>query len=403
MALQNFVEHFSNTYQNVFPKVTVGKAIANMRFEPTLKYGESVTRIKYDISGVKVRDITDGSDRTVDSVTDSEQSLTINYHKGTTFQLTRKQMVQAGPLNPGSVIGGQVARKTAIEVDSDILFEATNATTVFDTGSLTTTSSSGTPITLSTSNMDAFMSRTRAMLRRNNQTLSNTAFVVDSIVASVMEQTLLGKNINLTDSVFKNGYSGPIAGSELYVSENLTGEAVLSLATQPTADDTIEINGVTFTFVASPSSPGDVDLGANVDETRLHLSYAILGTGSAGSDYTELSTDDRETIDALNISATNDDTANTLTLVARGSGRLALATTLTDGTDAWTKNFIHCYYGKKGAIDVVVQEMVDMEMLQEPKQRTKNVVSDAFYGIKTFDDGAVQFLDVHIAEPVTTN
>jgi hypothetical protein len=46
--------------------------------------------------------------------------------------------------------------------------------------------------------------------------------------------------------------------------------------------------------------------------------------------------------------------------------------------------------------DVVMQEEVDMEMRKEPKQRTTNIFSEALYGVKTFEDGAQQFLDVHI-------
>ena len=53
MSLINFQEHFDNAYEEIFNKVLVGKSIANFRFEKKLKYGESVERFAYDISGVK--------------------------------------------------------------------------------------------------------------------------------------------------------------------------------------------------------------------------------------------------------------------------------------------------------------------------------------------------------------
>lgn len=408
MALNDFKQVYSNSYQEIFPKVLVGKKIANTRFQSDLKYGESVTRAIVDISGVLVRDVTILSDRTVDSISDSEELLTINYHKGTTFPLSSKEMIQAGPLNPAAYVGAKVAMKTAIAVDADILYEVLNADQDFDNGDLTTLSSSGTPITLSLTTVPQMVSRMPAKLRRANQELVNMAMVVDSYALSDITQYLMGKQIDNSLSVFKNGYAGTIAsGAEIYVSENLTGEAVLSMATNPTADDTVSINGVTWTFKATPAAAGEVDIAGSADATRALLADAInnadgnaAGAGSA-STYFEVSAADRAILEAAGIksegsAAVNNDTANTITVVARGAGRLTVAETFTDATDAWTKNFIHAYFGKKGAIDVVIQDKVDMEMREEPKQRTTNIMSDALYGVKTFADGSKKFLDVLI-------
>jgi hypothetical protein len=96
----------------------------------------------------------------------------------------------------------------------------------------------------------------------------------------------------------------------------------------------------------------------------------------------------------LRITATDSASADTLTIVAIGSGRLTLSETFTDGTDAWDTNFIHCYYGQKGAIDVVIQDEVKMKMLQEPKQDTMNILNDVLFGVQTFTDGSQYFLDV---------
>lgn len=398
MSLQNFKQEYILSYQEIYQKVLVGKAIASMRFQSNLKFGESVTRTQMDISAVKVRDITILQDRTVDSLSDSEELLTINYHKGTTFPLSTKEKIQAGPLSPAQYAGAKVAYKTATAVDADILFETTNGFSTFDTGDLTTLASTGVPITLNSTTVPQMVSRMPAKLRKNNQILTNMALVIDSYGASDITQYLMGKQIDNSLAVFKNGYSGPISsGAELYVSENLTGEAVLALATQPTANDTVVINGLTFTFVATPSAEGDIDLGGDVDATRANLAAALNQGAGAGSAYIAFTGNDLETLDELNVTATNDDTANTLTVVCRGSGRLTVSETLTNGTDEWSKNFIHAYFGKKGAIEVVMQEEVDMEMREEPKQRTTNIMSDALYGIKTFNDGAQQFVDVHIA------
>ena len=57
------------------------------------------------------------------------------------------------------------------------------------------------------------------------------------------------KVTDLGDNVSQNGYFNQIAGFKLYSTNNLTCSAVLALGVQPTANDTVTIQGVTFTFV----------------------------------------------------------------------------------------------------------------------------------------------------------
>jgi hypothetical protein len=402
MNLDNFKEVFSDSYQEIFQKVLVGLKVANTSLRSGLRYGESVTRIKYDISAVLVRSVTIGQDRPVDPITDSEELLPVNQKWGTTFALSVYERVQAGPLSPAAVIGAKVAHKLAEHIDADILGETVNAFASFDDGDLTTTVSTGTPITLSSTTVPQLVSRAPAKLRANNQTLTNLCFVIDSYAAASMTEYLLGKNIDLAGSTYANGYTGTVSSAEVYVSENLTGEAVLGMATNPTAGDTVSVAGVVFTFRAVPALPGEVDIAGSADATRALLANAInnsegyAATVGTATTYFEVTAADRAILRNKRIVATNDDTADTLTVVGKGAGRLSVAETLTAVADVWTKNFIHAYFGKKGAIDVVIQDQVDMEMREEPRQRATNILADALYGYKTFTDGSQQFLDVKI-------
>lgn len=400
MALDNFIAKFSDRYQDVFNKVLVAKAIANFRFESNLKSGESIARIKYDLTNVIVRDVVNHVDRTIDSLSDSEELLNIDQKKGTTFAIASHEKTQAGPLSPVMTIGADVAHKLSQYIDADILGETQNAYADFDAGDLTTTSSTGTPITLSNTTIPQILGQAPAKLRSNNQTLTNLVWVIDSYGISSLTQFILSKDVDLTAATFRNGFVGNVAGAQVFVSENLTGEAVLSLATNVTADDTISIGGVTFTAKAIPSLPGEFDISGTVDGTRAIITNAINGSATgkdSATGYFEVSAANRATLTALRIVATNDDINNIMTVVAKGSGRLVVAETLTDVTDTWSKNFIHSYFGKKGAIDVVVQDKVDVEMRPEPKQRTDNILADALYGYKTFNDGSQQFLDMMIS------
>ena len=396
MSLINFQEHFDNSYEAIFNKVLVGKSIANLRFEKKLKYGESVERFAYDISGVRVRSTVRGNASTIDSISDTSELLTINLEKEAVFHISDGEVTQAGPLNPGEVIGGQVAIKVATDLDARILGETLNAEFDFDTGDLTTGASTGVPFTLDSTNVPKAVVRMPAKLRSKNQTLTNLCWVIDSYGASDIEQYLMGKSIDLAGYVFKNGYAGTVRGADLIVSENLTGEAVLTDSGTFSDGETFIINGVTFTMKTAlssgPAVAGEIVIGADLAASMTNIAAALNAPGTTTATFTALSAADQETIADLNITATK--TATTVTIVAVGSGRLTLSET--GGSTSWSSNFIHSYFGKKGAIDVVVQDMKKVDMRPTADKRGTNVFTSYLAGIKTFADGKRKFLDVLI-------
>lgn len=394
MALTNFQEHFDNTYQEVFLKTLVAKPIMNTRFESKLSYGESVERFAYDISGVRVRTVVRGQASVIDNVTDSTELLTINLEKESVFHISDGEMTQAGPLNPGSVVGGQIGLKVAIDLDARCFAETLNASFDFDNGDLTTLASTGTPISLTSTTVPQMTSRMAAKLRRRNNidTSANMAFVVDSYAASDIAQYLMSKNIDLAGYVFKNGFSGSIDNAELYVSENLTGEVLLTGSGVFSNTETIVINGITFTAVSSiGTTAGNFLIGANLAASLTNLAGLINAPGTTSATQVALSSADQEVVSNWSATAT----ATTISIVMTGSGRPIVSET--GANLAVTKAFFHAYFGKKGAIDLVIQDMKKVDMRPTSDRRGVNVFSSYLAGIKTFADGAKKFLDVHIA------
>ena len=396
MSVTNFAEQYADRYQDTFHKTLVGRMFANYRLEATLRRGDTVHRFAVDMSGVSVRTITPLADRTIDPVANVDETLVIDQYKGTTFPISEWEDTLHGNPDLGMLYGKEAGILVAEYVDASILGEVVNATYAFDNGDLATASSDGVPLDTGVSaNIPKMITRAKAKLQSRNKVRGgNRVWIVDDYTLANISQNVIGRDTDMGDNFYKNGASGSILAATILVSDNLSGEAVLGMATQPTANDTVSINDVTFTFVASPSAAGDVDLGADVDASRANLQAAISGGAGAGSDYIELAAADRAVMTALRITATNNDTANTLTIAAVGSGRLVLAETFTDGTDAWDSNAVLCIYGQKGAVDVVMKKGIKMKMLQESKQDTMNILNDSIYGVKTFADGAKKMLKV---------
>lgn len=394
MALTDFKPHFDNAYQEIFQRTLVAKEIMNTRFEPTLRYGESVERVKYDISGVLVRSVTRGSASTIDTITDSSELLEVNLEKEAAFHISDGEVTQAGPLNPGEVIGGKVARLVAEDLDARCFREVLNAAYDFDNGDLAGMASTGTAITLSSTTVPQMVTRMPAKLRyRNHQEVSSDmVLVIDSYGASDIEQYLMGKDIDIAGSVFKNGYAGVIRGATMYVSENLTGHVDLTVDIS-TADETIVIHGVTFTAKATPANPGEFDVAASVDAQGAIMANMINGSATgqdSASGYFEVSDADRATLTAAGIEATYTDATDTLTIYGRG--RIIYS----DTHSGTVTNKLHCYYGKKGAIDLVVQDQKEVDMRPTADRRGTNVFTSYLAGLKTFTDGSKKFLDVHV-------
>lgn len=401
MALTDFKPHFDNSYQEVFQKVLVGKEICNTRFEKQLTFGESVERVAYNIDGVQVRDVVRGNPSTIDSITDSAETLLVNLEKEAVFHISDGEVKQAGPLNPGEVIGGKVAIKVAADLDARIFGEVINASQTFDNGDLTTLVSDATPITLSATTVPQMVTRLPAKLKKGaNQTITGTnmALVVDSYAASDIEQYLLGKQFSIVESVFKNGYAGLISSAQVYVSENLTGEAVLTDSGTFADGETFTINGVVFTMKTAlssgPAVAGEIVIGADLAASMTNIAAALNAPSTTTATFTALSAADASIISEV-LKVTAKATATTVTIVCKGSGRLVLSET--GGSTSWSKNFIHCYYGKKGAIDLVIQDMKNVDMRPTADRRGTNVFSSYLAGLKTFADGAKKFLDVKIA------
>lgn len=395
MALTDYKAAFSNAYQEIFNKKPVYPVIGNFRLEPELTYGGSVTRVALDLSGVQVRSVTRGSASTIDSISDTAEALTINLEKEMAVHISDGEVTQTGPLKAMQTVGRELATRLALDLDGRFLAEVRNALYSFDNGDLTTGSSSGTAITLNATTVPQLVTRMGAKLENKNNvdTMTNTVLVVDRYAASDITQYIISKNIDMAGAAFKNGYTGNVADADMFISEQLSGEATLVSTGTFSDGDTVTINGVVLTMKTTlGATPGNVLIGASAAASITNLAAAINAPTTTTAQFVALT--DSTAIATMSKFTATATSATVLTIVGTGTGRLTLSETAANFS--WATNFIHAYYGKKGGIDIVVQSMKEVDMRPTADRRGTNIFSSYLAGIKTFADGAKKFLDVKI-------
>lgn len=397
--LNDFKQDYILRYQDILSKKAVAMKVASVEYKENMKFGDTVVRTILDLSAVRIRSFTNLADRTIDPLTDSEETMAINYQYGAVFPISRLEKIQAGPLNPAMTAGKEIAIKVANFLDAAVLLETRNGYADFDTGDLTGAGSSGVPFALNSTTVPQFVTMTKAKLETNNVSMVNTCFVIDPVSLGLIAQYPIGKDITSENTVFKNGFSGTLYGSEVYSSNNLTGEAVLTGTGTFSNGETIVIGGITFTAVSSiGATPGNFLIGADLAASLTNLTALLNDPSTTSSTQVALSSANQiKLADVLGIGSSRSSgvavvaTATTVTIVGVGSSRLSLSETAANAS--WTKNFVHVYYGMKGGINVAIQDQPVMEMRDEAKQLTTNIFNDCVAAVKTFSDGAQKFLD----------
>ena len=113
------------------------------------------------------------------------------------------------------------------------------------------------------------------------------------------------------------------------VTDGVAAEGTLTFAANPTANDTITIANVTYTFKSTLAAANDIKIGANLAATLTSFAKAINGTGVAGTDCYAGTTD----LSAL-VEASASSTVVTLTAIEEGveGNYIALASSAANAT-----------------------------------------------------------------------
>jgi hypothetical protein len=345
------------------------------------------------VSKPKVGTYTPGTDIDDRDITSSDETLEVDTFKYASEYIDDTQKKQS-LYDAASFASKSMQKQLNNVIEQAFLNKVTDANHDVDAGSVGGTA--GSTIQVTTSNIMDIFTAANTKLDVVDAPMTNRVAVVGAHTLGVMRRYKGQRETPLGDTVLANGFVGPWQGWLVVYNNNLPYSAVLSLVTAPTDGDTITIAGVTFTFKTTlGSTAGNVLIGANVDAARANLAKAINDSGTVDTHYVQLSAEDRFILtEKRGITATNDDSADTLTLA--GFGDIVVSESLTDATDTWTSATQHSWFGIRGATDLAVQMPAGVEVTRVEKRFGDRIKALAGYGVKTFADGKRLLVDVNI-------
>lgn len=393
-----FRKLWAASMQHFFTKINVFSQITSNKYASDLFNGRTLSRPYYTGNDLQV--YTRGADLTEQAVVTTEQTLTVNKEFGDLEYFDKFDDLQTA-YNHIKEFTDIVARKLSNQIDADCLGEVINATSLVDGGDVTG-GTAGDGIALTVTTWPEMLSKAKSKILKQDVAMTSEAYIVISPDGEgVAFNYGISRETSMGDGIMKNGLIGRSNGFKVFVSNNLTGSQTLGFATDWTAADTITINGVVLTAAASPSAAGDIDVAGTADATRALIAEFINAGGATSSSGEYVALSDANQILFRNLSAVNDDTANTLTVYGRGIPELAVSETLTDATDAWDADKANTHFmaaAEKNAVTLVVQSNPSMQINQAQKRKGRFVVSTVLYGLKTFDDGAKKMCNIAVKQ-----
>lgn len=290
------------------------------------------------------------------------------------------------------------AYKLRENLDGDFFAEIANADYSYGSTGLnnTTGTESGVALTSGASqNVSTVYGTASAHLTDVGAMEPEIVIVTDPFSFLKIQEVGLDKGFTVADDMFKRGLKGSFLGMPIFKSALLSHKVILDLATQPTDGDYFYAKGCKFTFKTTlGTTAGNVLIGASADAARANATAAINGSAGAGTTYVEIDLKYRASFKG-GITATNDNSADTLSLVSK-RGSIRGSSLLTAAADDFRAETCDNVVMEKGSIFLALRKNVEIEMRLEPGNLQKNYFVYARYGLKTPVSGKERMVRVVI-------
>jgi hypothetical protein len=385
-------------------KTNIFRSLANFEEKATLSDGQIVDR-PYR-SNIRTQNYTKGSALTAQDLTATSDQLTVNTIRALLMYVDNVDKIQ-NKYSAANLWADEAAVRLANDIDAAFLYQAVSdthslsgsgvgASDSIDDGDIGGTAGNG--ITLTTSNVLNVFGKLNRKMDVNNIPVGDRFLAMSPQFRDILWQYISGKQSLLGDATGKNGNIGQYAGIDLYLTNNLTGSATWVPANNPTAADTITINGIVFTAQSTIGSTAGNFLITGTTALTITALAAFINAGGVTTD---------AGVSNVSVSAANQDVMKDWVAVdgvtyleVRAKGASYMTVSGSDATDVWTaaKQIQHCFGGRYKCTDCVIQKEPGVEMASTVSAGKfgMNILPLTLFGVKTFNQGKNEAFDVQI-------
>lgn len=333
---------------------------------------------------------TPGTDMTERALIVTADSISLNKARGTKVYIDDLEKAKTQyDFSPELV--SSVTTDMAEYLDGDALSYYASAVDTIDDGDLGGTA--GTGVSIASSNVLTVLSKAKTKISNNRGQQNNLKAILSPSVVEAFEIAGALRDTPTGDQFFTNGYMGRFLNAEVYMSNNLTWTGVWTPANNPSDTQTLTINGVTVTFVASlTGGDGEVLIGvatANTLDNLVSLLNDPLNTAGS-SNYSAFSYADY--VNVNNAVATDGTTYLGLELI--GAGEISVATS--DTADPWTLTNVHSIIMNGGAITGGMLKYPMVEMNRNEDRFGDNYKFMTAFGFGVWTNNAKSLIDVPV-------
>lgn len=214
-------EHWASMMQVPLRKSLVSAEVANTRFEPTLRDGDTIHFSHF--SNLSVTDYTPGTDITGhEELTATDETLVVNQSKIVRTYIDDIEDLQSRP-DQQAIIADEAAYQIRDNIDAAVLSNVSGAASSLDDGDIGGTA--GSAITATSGNVIDVFSAAREKLRRMNvEEMGDWIVVAHPKLIQRIEEKAAATGFGVSDTTLRNGFVGNWMGFQWFASNNLPTE-----------------------------------------------------------------------------------------------------------------------------------------------------------------------------------
>ena len=388
-----FPEVWDKAYQMEFDNINVARQVADTSKEKLLTVGDTLHR-QYG-SQLVAQTVTRGTDMTVSDLTDTDESMTIDYEKGIIFPVHNFDKTQSN-LDIAAHYGKRAAQAMSEEIDAVVLGAVFNADTTLDAGDFGGTAGNG--ISVTTSNVAELFSKSTKSLGKLNVPESDRVAIISYDLEEVMSNLVTGRETVQGDAKLlgMNKFMGFFNGYKIFKSNQTATSARWTPADQPTTGATITIEGVTWQLVTSiGTAAGNVLVETDTATTLDNLVDAINNPSVTNDKHIAIAnTQPTFAQDKVATRFTAVDGTTYLDVKVKGAGTITVASS--EAADVWSREKQHLILGNKGFTTLVEQYKTSNKIKDNPLQDGVRIMSTMIFGEKSFADQDRTMVNVEV-------